>query len=114
MSKQSLALASTPHPLGKNPLWHVKGLTLPPYIENIAAALIGAGHTESDAISIAVGVIKRWAAGGGKVDAGTRAAAAKALGEWEKARAEAHATSSGKPGSSSRSSRLRAALTGGK
>lgn len=111
MAKDSLAKASTPEPLGRKNLWHIKGLMLPAYIQHIAHALIGAGHTESDAIAIAVGVVKRWAAGGGKVDPGTRAAAAKALGEWEKARAEAHATPN-KGGS--RSSRLRAALTGRK
>lgn len=49
--------------------------------------------SESKAIEMAIGICKRWARGGGNVDANTRAAAAKALAEWEKLKAGAHAKS---------------------
>lgn len=42
----------------------------------------------SDAIQKAIGVVKNWASGQGHVDANTRAAAAKAVAEWEKLKAE--------------------------
>lgn len=92
MAADSLAKASTPDPLGPGDLWHTPGLTLPPYIQHVAHALVQAGHAKSQAIQIAIGVVRRWAAGGGKVDAGTRAAAVKAVAEFEAARARAKAT----------------------
>ena len=55
-------------------------------------ALIRAGHSESQAIQIAVGVVKRWAAGLGNVTAKTRAKAAAALAEWEAKKAASHAS----------------------
>jgi hypothetical protein len=92
----SLAKASTPDPIGKpgGPgLWHHKGMELPPYAQHIAKALMKNGHPEGEAIAIAIGSMKRWARGGGNVDPGTKAAAAKGLGDWAKVRAEAHAES---------------------
>lgn len=89
----SLQKASTVEPVGPKPLWKKtkpKPWHLPAYIEHIANALIKNGHSESQAIQIAVGVVKRWASGGGKVDANTRAAAQKALGEWNAEKAAAH------------------------
>lgn len=68
-----------------------RGGQLPAYIQHIALAIEKRGKTKSQAIAIAVGTVKRWAAGGGKVDSNTRAAAAKALSEWEALRARAHA-----------------------
>jgi hypothetical protein len=109
MAKDSLAKASQHQPVGPKPLWGHKGWQLPAYAQHLANALRADGHSESEAIQIAIGTIKRWAAGGGNVDANTRAAAAKALGEWEALKARAAASRSG----TSRSSRMRAALTGG-
>jgi hypothetical protein len=89
----SLEKASSVQPVGPKPLWHKtkpKPWHLPAYIEHIANALIAHGHGESEAIQIAVGVVKRWASGGGKVDANTRAAAQKALGEWNAEKAASH------------------------
>jgi hypothetical protein len=39
------------------------------------------------AIASAIAVVKRWAAGGGKVSPEVKAAAAKAVAEWEKLKA---------------------------
>ena len=61
---------------------------LPAYVQNIAKGVMKSGKTESQAIQIAIGTIKRWARGGGKVSPEVRAAAAKALAEWEALRAK--------------------------
>lgn len=91
----SQAKAATPEPVGKKPLWkHSKPAPwqLPSYIQHIANALIKNGHGESEAIQMAVGIVKRWAAGESKVDADTRAAASKAVSEWEGLKAKADAS----------------------
>lgn len=68
-----------------------RGGSLPPYVQHIALALVRErGIPKSRAIGMAVGICKRWARGGGDVDAGTRAAAAKAVAEWEAMKARAH------------------------
>lgn len=93
LSAQTPVLSTVHHPLGRpgGPgLFRVKDLQLPAYIQNIAAALERAGRTESQAIQLAIGACQRWARGGGKVSAEVRAAAAKALAEWEAAKARAH------------------------
>lgn len=77
-------------PIGEGKNWVTKVAGLPLYIRAIAHALIRSGHSESEAIQLAVGTVKRWAAGGGKVSAETRARAAKALAEWEAKKAAAH------------------------
>lgn len=64
---------------------------LPTYVREIAHALIRAGHDESGAIRLAVGAVKRWAAGGDDVNADTRAKAAAAVADWEAKKAAAHA-----------------------
>jgi hypothetical protein len=99
------AKASTTHePFSyKNPLWHTKGLQLPAYIQHIAHDLLEGGRAKSEqqAIAMAVGIVKKWAAGiptgGGSkskhVHPDVRAAAARAVAEWERARATAHAHS---------------------
>lgn len=66
---------------GKN--WVTKAGGLPPFIRAVAHALIRNGHPESGAIQMAIGVIKGWAAGEGKVTAKTRAKAAATVAEWE-------------------------------
>ena len=85
-SEKTAAYSVTPHPLGKpgGPgLWHHKGLMLPPYIQNVAHGIMKSGRPKSMAIAAAIGVVKRWARGGGKVSPEVRAAAAKAVAEWE-------------------------------
>jgi HK97 family phage prohead protease len=96
------AVSTVHHPLGKpgGPgLFHVKGLQLPAYIQNVAHAFRRKGLSESEAIQRAIGVVKDWAAGrapgGGKVHADVQAAAAKAVAEWEAAKAAAHGRNAG-------------------
>jgi hypothetical protein len=90
----SMVKASTPEPFSRSKTsnWVARGGGLPAYIQHVAHDLVEKrGKTESEAIGMAVGIIKRWARGGGNVDANTRAAAAKALAEWEALKAKAHA-----------------------
>lgn len=75
-----------PSPLGRVPgvsNWIERRGGLPKYIRMVAHALIRSGHTMGRAISIAIATIKRWAAGAGNVSPKVRAAAAKALAQWE-------------------------------
>lgn len=95
LAADSMAKASSPQILGPKPLWKKKGFKLPDYIEHVAHALIAHGHSESEAIAIAVNVVKGWAAGkpmGGekRVHNDTKAAAAKAVAEWTALKAAAH------------------------
>ena len=104
------ARASTVHePLGKEPLWHTPGLKLPAYVQHLAHDLLDSGHASDrqQAIAMAVGIIRKWSrgipVGGerkvgsklhkhlGKIHPDVRAAAVKAMQEWETARARAHA-----------------------
>lgn len=92
LAADSMAKASSHEPMGAGPLWKTPGLQLPAYIQHIANDLEKErGMDRSRAIATAVAACKRWAAGGGNVDANTRAAATKALAEWEAAKARAHA-----------------------
>jgi hypothetical protein len=77
-------------PLGAGKNWVTSVGGLPLFIRAIAHALLRSGHSESQAIEIAVGVVKNWASGGGKVTEKTRAKAAAAVAEWEKKKAESH------------------------
>lgn len=91
-AKDSLEKASTPKPFStsKTSNWVARGGGLPPYIQHVAHALVDKrGKTESEAIRMAIGIVKNWAAGKGKVDANTKAAAAKAVAQWMKLRAKA-------------------------
>ncbi|MET0604395.1 MAG: peptidoglycan-binding protein [Baekduia sp.] len=91
-AKDSLAKASTPKPFSKSKTsnWVARGGGLPPYIQHVAHALVEKrGKTESEAIRMAIGIVKNWAAGKGNVDANTKAAAAKAVAQWMKLRAKA-------------------------
>ena len=63
---------------------------LPKYIRMVAHALIRSGKDKSRAISMAIGIVKNWAEGKGKVSPKVRAAAAKAIAEWEAKKAKAH------------------------
>jgi len=93
-SAETATLSTMHHLLGTHGLWGDKKAQLPAYIQNIAHSLIKSGHTESEAISIAIGAVKRWASGRGKVTPEVRAAASKALAEWEKLKAEHSKTKS--------------------
>ena len=79
-------------PLGTGENWITKVGGLNPFIRAIAHALERTGHSESEAIQIAWGVVKDWAAGGGKVTPKTRAKAAEAVAEMEAKKAAAHAS----------------------
>jgi len=95
VSADTARLASQHHKLGKpgGPgLFHDKSLQLPAYIQNVAKALMRNGKTKSQAIQIAIGTVKNWAEGKGNVSPEVRAAAAKAVAEWEAAKAKARAT----------------------
>ncbi len=95
MSADTARLASQHHKLGKpgGPgLFHDKSLQLPAYIQNVAKALMRNGKSKSQAIQIAIGTVKNWAEGKGNVSPEVRAAAAKAVAEWEAAKAKARAT----------------------
>lgn len=87
-----LFLASSSAPLDKSPKvnWVEKAGGLPPYVRKLARGIMKSGHDLSSAISIAISRIKVWAAGGGEVNADTRAKAVKALAQWEKAKAKSH------------------------
>lgn len=87
-SAQTAELSTTHSPLGTHGLWGDENAQLPAYVQNIAKAMMRNGHDESSAIALAVGAVKRWAAGRGKVTPEVRAAAGKALAEWEKLKAE--------------------------
>lgn len=72
----------------KNSNWVEKSGGLPNYICEIARSIHRKrGLPVSRAIAIAVGVVKRWAKGGGDVDASTQAKAAAAVASWEKKKA---------------------------
>jgi hypothetical protein len=91
MAKDSLVKASTPEPWSRSKTsnWVARGGGLPDYIQHISHDIAEKrGIPESQAIAIAIGVVKNWAAGKGNVDATTRAAAAKAVAEWEKLKAK--------------------------
>lgn len=80
-------------PLGTSPNWVTKVGGLPLFVRDVAHALMRErGMTESRAIATALGVMQNWASGRGKVSAKTRAKAAEALAQWERKKAEAHAT----------------------
>src|SRR5438105_13989762 len=87
----SLAKASKPEPWSRSKTsnWVARSGGLPSYIQHISHDLHEKrGMTESRAIQMAVGIVKNWCSGKGKVDKNTRAAACKAVGQWEKLKAK--------------------------
>lgn len=95
--------STVPKPIGSPTgpgLWHHKHWMLPPYIQHVAHALMRHGHGESDAIHMAVGIVKHWAEGhdghGHKTHPDVRAAAAANVAKWEELRAHAHAATAAK------------------
>lgn len=79
--------------------WVQKNGGLPNYICHIARAITKNGHSIQEAIPMAIGTAKRWAAGGTTngtarakhVHPVTMAKAAAAVAQWEALRARAHA-----------------------
>lgn len=88
--KDLLILATSSASLDASPKenWVERGGGLPPYVRKLARAIMKTGKSKSQAISIAIGRIKKWAAGGDGVDADTKAKAAKALAAWEALKAK--------------------------
>lgn len=82
----SMLKATTPQPFStsKTSNWVARGGGLPDYIQHVAHGLVRSGHSTSEAIGMAIGIVRRWARGGGKIDKNTQAAATLAIGEWEK------------------------------
>lgn len=82
----------TPEPFSssKTSNWVAKAGGLPNYVQHVAHALVRRGKSESAAIRMAIGIIKNWAEGKGDVSDAVRAAAAKALAQWEKMKAGTH------------------------
>jgi hypothetical protein len=102
LSADTGRLASQPHPLGKpgGPgLWGVKGMELPPYIQNIARALLRKGRARnlSQAIAMAKGATGRWEHGK-NTSPEVRAASAATNAQWAAKQARAHAHANGQPG----------------
>ena len=91
-SADTARLSTEHHPLGTHGLWHDRGAQLPAYIQNIAHALRRDGHSESEAIQLAIAAVRRLASGGDHVKPEVREAASRALAEWEKLKAEHHKT----------------------
>lgn len=97
LSANTAAYSETPAPLGRpgGPGLWFKGWKLPDYIEQVATGILKGGEPDkSRAIALAIGAVKRWAAGGGKVSPEVRAAAAKAVAEWTALKAAASSTPS--------------------
>lgn len=101
-SAKTAMLSSTHAPIGKGGRNWITKLKpgnkgeLPAYIQNIRNAIMRDGTDESTATSIAIGRCKGWAAGEGNVSPEVRAAAAKAIAEWERDKAQSHAQSGSK------------------
>ncbi len=95
-SAQTPELASHHAPIGHQGLWHTPSKKvpekqqLPAYIQNIRNALMRNGHDEQTAHAIAIGAVKRWASGRGKVHPEVRQASAAAVAEFEALRAAHH------------------------
>jgi HK97 family phage portal protein len=83
-------------PIGLKKNWVTDVGGLPLFARAIAHALMRNGHSESEAIQLAIGVIKNWAEGRGpngkKVTAKTQAKASAALAEWEAKKSASHAS----------------------
>jgi hypothetical protein len=94
LSEKTAGYSVTHARLGTQGLWKHQGWQLPAYIQNLARGIMKSGKTRTEAIQIAIGTAKRWAAGGGNVHPEVRAAAAKAIAEWEAEKAAAHGGSS--------------------
>lgn len=91
-------------PPGGPGLFHIKGRELPPYVQHLWHHL-APKYGKHRAYGMAVGIVKKWAAGinpggwktksgkGKRTHADVRAAAARNVAMWEKDKADAHAQS---------------------
>ena len=97
-SAKTAGLAATPSPFStsKTSNWVARVGGLPNYIQQVAKGIMKSGKSESEAISAAIGICKRWAAGGGGVHPEVKAAAAAAIAEWERKKAQSHAQAAAK------------------
>lgn len=97
----SLAKASSPEPFStsKTSNWVARAGGLPPYVQHIAHDLKEKGKTESEAIQLAIGIVKNPPASWG---AEAKAAAAKAAAEWEAKKGASKAKGAGKLGEAKR------------
>jgi hypothetical protein len=92
MSADTARLSTMHSPLGTKPAFGTPGLKLPAYIQNIAKALMrDEGFDKAHAIATAVSQCRKWK-DDPKVSPAVRAAAAKAIAEWDLLRARAKAT----------------------
>ena len=97
-SPQTAALSVTHAPLGKGGKnWITRtgpgnSGQLPAYIQNVRNGIMKSGKTESEATGLAIGVVRNWASGKGKVSPEVRAAAAKAVAQFETLRAKSKAS----------------------
>lgn len=100
-SARTPMLSTTHNPLGPHGLWRTPDKhvpvkqSLPPYAENIAHALERAGHSESESVAMAISALRDFAAGhafGGRVRVTpeVRAAARRALRQWERLKESHH------------------------
>ncbi len=80
-------------PIGTGRNWVTEVNGLPLYIRAIARAFLRKQMPESQAIRLAVGIVRRWAKGAGQVTPATRQRAAKALKSWDDKKAAAHSMS---------------------
>lgn len=83
------------------PLWGIPHAQLPAKIQHVYNDLVESGKpVGGPTYRLAVGIVENWAEGhdgkGNKVSAKTQAEAAKAVAEWEKLRAKAHARTAAK------------------
>lgn len=90
-----LELATSSASLDRSPKknWVENAGGLPPYVRKLARAISRRGKSLDRAIAIAISRVKAWAAGGGDVDADTRAKAVKALAQWNAIKAKSAAKS---------------------
>lgn len=99
-SAQTAQLSVTHAPIGKGGTnWITKSKPgnagqLPAYIQNVRNAIMRDGTDESRATAIAIGRVRDWAEGKGNVSPEVRAAAAKAIAEFDKMRAKSKVTES--------------------
>lgn len=98
MTARTPIASTVPQPHGKpgGPgAFHIKGASMPPYIEHVAGELLKKGKTKAQAYRMAIGIVRNWANGhnrGHAVSAEVQAAARKAVAQYDALRARAKAT----------------------
>jgi 8-oxo-dGTP pyrophosphatase MutT (NUDIX family) len=87
-SAQTPELATHHAPIGHEGVWGSKNppLQYPPYLQNVRNALIQDGHSEAEAHELAIGALRRWAAGEGNVHPEVQQASRDALAEYDRER----------------------------